>query len=82
MLQDFPCRIEIEEVNALPIGLESAIGHQDTANVLCVPMNRINISLKKGDVSYVAQLQGGRLPEGCTTLPEGFSIKFLKVTVL
>ena len=81
MVTEFPCAISIEEVNQLPEGLESAIGHQDTANVLGVPMNRVNVSLSKGDVAYVAQLQGGRLPEGSTTLPEGFSLKFFKVTV-
>jgi len=32
-------------------------------------------------VLYVAQLQGGRLPEGSTTLPEGFSFKLLKINV-
>lgn len=62
--------------------LESAVGHQDTANVLGVPMNRANVKLEKGDSVIVAQLQGGRLPEGSTTLPEGFSFKFLLVTVL
>lgn len=62
--------------------LVSAIGHADTARVLGVPMNRVNITLKKGDVAFVAQLQGGRLPEGSTTLPEGFSFKFVKVEVL
>lgn len=61
--------------------IKSAIGHQDTAAVLDVPMNRINVSLKKGDVAYVAQLQGGRLPEGSTELPEGFSFKFLRVII-
>ena len=29
----------------------------------------------------MAQILGGRLPEGSTTLPEGFEIQFLKVTV-
>lgn len=78
---DVPCSVCFEEVDALPDGLVSAIGHQDTANVLGVPMNRINVHLSKGDVAYVAQLQGGRLPEGSTTLPDGFSFKFIKVTV-
>jgi hypothetical protein len=45
-------------------------------------MNRVNVTLRKGDTAFVAQLQGGRLPEGCTTLPEGFSFKFVKVEVL
>ena len=69
-------------------GVNSAVGHPDTANVLTsllgveIPANRINISLKGGDVVYVAQLTGGRLPEGATTLPEGFKFKFIKVTCL
>lgn len=78
---DVPCNVQFEEVDALPENLISAIGHQDTANILGVPMNRINVHLSKGDVAYVAQLQGGRLPEGATTLPEGFSFKYIKVVV-
>ena len=71
-----------DEVFSTGHRLVSAIGHQDTANVLGVEMNRINVTLRKGDVAFVAQLQGGRLPEGSTTLPEGFSFKFFKVEVL
>ena len=81
MLQDFPATVRFEEVEKIPVGLESAIGHQDTANVLGVPCNRVNVTLKKGDIAFVAQLQGGRLPEGSKTLPEGFTFKFLKVIV-
>ncbi len=76
-----PCKVEFEEVESLPEGLQSAIGHADTARVLGVEMNRVNVHLNKGDVAYVAQLTGGRLPEGSTTLPEGFKFKFIKVTV-
>lgn len=78
---DLPSKVSFEEVGSLPEGLTSAIGHQDTANVLGVPMNRVNVHLAKGDIAYVAQLQGGRLPEGSTKLPDGFSFKFIKVTV-
>lgn len=74
--------VRFTEVPELPKGLTSAIGHKDTANVLGVEMNRINVTLKRGDTAYVAQLQGGRLPEGSTTLPEGYSFKFIKVEVL
>ena len=74
--------VQFTEVSRLPSGLTSAIGHQDTANVLGVEMNRVNVSLAQGDTAFVAQLQGGRLPEGSTTLPEGFSFKFIKVEVL
>ena len=79
---DVPCEVRFTSVDSLPEGLTSAIGHQDTANVLGVPMNRVNVHLAKGDVAYVAQLMGGRLPEGSTTLPAGFSFKFVKVEVL
>ena len=78
---DVPCSVTFVEVDALPDGLTSAIGHQDTANVLGVPMNRCNVHLSKGDTAYVAQLIGGRLPEGTTTLPDGFAFKFIKVIV-
>ena len=81
MLADFPTSVKITEVESLPSGLTSAIGHQDTANVLGVPMNRQNVSLHKGDTAFVAQLVGGRLPEGSTTLPEGFAFKFLKIEI-
>lgn len=79
MIKNFPADIEIKEVGNFPTGCISAVGHQDTANVLGVECNRINITLDKGDELFVAQLQGGRLPEGSTTLPEGFCFKFLKV---
>lgn len=59
----------------------SVVGHPDTARVLGVKFNRVSIRLAKGDVLYVAQLVGGRLPEGATTLPEGYSFKYLKVEV-
>lgn len=62
--------------------IESVVGHADTASVLGVPCNRVSVTLNKGDSMIVAQLMGGRLPEGSTTLPEGFSFKFLKVSVL
>jgi hypothetical protein len=74
--------VKFTKVSELPEGLTSAVGHADTARVLGVEMNRINVTLKRGDTAYVAQLQGGRLPEGSTTLPEGFTFKFIKVEVL
>ena len=78
---DVPASVKFEEVESLPEGLTSAIGHADTAAVLGVPMNSINVKLNSGDVAFVAQLVGGRLPEGSTSLPEGFKFKFIKVTV-
>jgi hypothetical protein len=81
--------VRFEEIDAteVPTDVVSAIGHADTAVVLSdllgfpVSMNRINISLDEDTELYVAQLIGGRLPEGATTLPEGFSFKFYRVTL-
>ena len=79
--------VSVETVSAedIPMDIVSCIGHADTANVLTnilgmeVPVNRMSVTLHEGDVLYVAQIVGGRLPEGATTLPEGFSFKFMKV---
>lgn len=70
-------------------GFTSAIGHVDTAQVVSgllgmdVPANRISISLESGkDTLIIAQIMGGRLPEGATTIPDGMRIDFIKVEVL
>lgn len=60
---------------------QSCVGHADTAAVLGVPMARVNVSLQKGDSLFVAQLQGGRLPEGATTLPPGASFAWVRVYI-
>ena len=65
----------------------SVVGHADTARVfsslLGIPIahNRETISLTPTDRLYVGQLIGGRLPEGATTLPEGFQIKWICVSI-
>lgn len=95
MLDKFPAEIMVREVSnwflieQLTIcGFKSVIGHEDTARVVStllqdmnIPCNRENITLKKGDHLVVFQLTGGRLPEGATTLPEGFTHKFLWVEI-
>ena len=81
--------VHFQEIAAtdIPADVQSAIGHTDTAAVLSsllgfeVPTNRINVSLDSETILYLAQLQGGRLPEGATTLPDGFCFKFLKVFI-
>ena len=67
---------------------QSCIGHADTAAVVSgllgkpVEPNRVSVKLTAGDVLYVAQVVGGRLPEGSTTLPEGFVLQFLRVCLV
>ena len=67
-------------------GLVSYIGHADTARVLSgilgveVPFRRAFGVLSPGESVLVAQVTGGRLPEGATTLPEGVKLQFWVVT--
>lgn len=87
MLASFPVKINISEVTTIPIDVVSCIGHVDTANVLTnmlgfdVPCNRQSVTVDADTELYVAQVVGGRLPEGATTLPEGYVIKFFRVKV-
>jgi len=81
--------LTLDEVKSLlKEGFVSAVGHQDTGAVLSdmlgldVPCDRINVHLTPDDVLVVAQITGGRLPEGTTSLPLGFTLKFVKVRVL
>lgn len=82
--------VRFEEIDAteVPADVVSAVGHADTAAVLSnmlgfeVPMNRAFITLDEDTEIYVAQLVGGRLPEGSTTLPKGFTFKFYRVIML
>ena len=76
--------VSIVPVESLPkesADCVSVVGHPDTAAVLGVTFNRASVKLNKGDILYVAQLVGGRLPEGATSLPEGFSFKFVRITI-
>ena len=84
-----PTTVRFEEIDTteVPTNVISAIGHADTAAVLSdilgfeIPMNRTFVTLEEDTELFVAQLVGGRLPEGSTTLPEGFRFKFFRVTI-
>ncbi len=79
--------LAVDEARALAAGMASAVGHPDTAAVFAatlgvpVPMNRATVRLAPGDVALVGQMMGPRLPEGATSLPEGASIAWVRVTV-
>jgi len=60
---------------------QSCVGHADTAAILGVPCQRTNVTLAPGDKVYVAQLVGGRLPEGAKTLPQGARFEWVCVAV-
>jgi hypothetical protein len=69
-------------------GCRSAVGHADTAARISsilgveVPMNRVSLSVgDEGGEFLLAQYMGPRLPEGCTTLPEGAELRFILVSI-
>ena len=76
--------ISIEDV---PKNFISIVGHADVASVLStlldtdVPVNRVSVSLQPGDILYVGQYIGPRLPEGATKLPSGAKIKWYRVDI-
>ena len=80
------CKVEVSP-EQVPVNAESIIGHKDTAAVVStilgmnVPCNRASVMLDDEDTLYVAQVVGGRLPEGATIIPDGMEIKFYRITV-
>lgn len=68
-------------------GAISLVGHEDTARLFSsligeeVATNRVSVKLRRGDILFVGQYSGPRLPEGATTLPEGASIRWLRVAI-
>lgn len=91
MLGQFPAKLDVAEMSIADVKaveqLESCVGHADTAAILAnmlgrpVANNRVSLKLNAGEAVVVAQYMGPRLPEGCTTLPEGAKITFLQVRV-
>lgn len=59
---------------------KSIIGHKDLANLLGLEFNRESIKIDKNDELIVCQVWNGRLPEGCTTLPDDVELKYFYIT--
>ena len=76
-----------EAVKRFATGVESAVGHTDTAALFSallgmeVPVNRVSLSLPPGEEIIIGQYTGPRLPEGATTLPEGAAVRWLHAVV-
>jgi hypothetical protein len=93
ILARFPAHVYVSELSTGAtremlgeLGIESFIGHADTAAMLSrelempVAANRANLVLEPGNQMIVAQYVGPRLPEGTVALPEGARIKWYCVT--
>lgn len=65
--------------------VQSCIGHTDICNVINSELesnfevNRVFVDLYKEDSLIVCQFVGGRLPEGCKTLPEDVKLEYYLV---
>lgn len=68
----------ISKEEAMNLMTDSAVGHEDFAEALGVPYNRVSLKLRKGDTFVLAQRIGERLPEGTTTLNGDIQVVFLK----
>ena len=82
------CPLILSQARTIAVnGLESAVGHPDTAAVFStvigvqVPANRATLALGPGDRLLVGQYRGPRLPEGTTTLPDGAKIEWAMVYI-
>lgn len=79
--------LSLDEAKCLGQDAVSVVGHADTAAIFesqlgyAVPPNRQTVSLAKGDELVVGQYIGPRLPEGVKTLPDGATIKWLRVVI-
>jgi hypothetical protein len=81
-------RVEIQPVlpSEIPANAKSIVGHADMAAVVSsllgreVTVNRESVTLQAGDILFVAQYHGPRLPAGATKLPSGARIEFYRIT--
>lgn len=94
MVETFPVTVDAEEISIDRVrhileeeGVESAVGHPDTAGLFSqvigieIPMARVSLKLSHGDTVIVGQYSGPRMEEGCTTLFQDASIKWLLISL-
>jgi Domain of unknown function (DUF1874) len=93
MLSALVADIKVSEITLaearglLEVGVESCVGHADTASVFSeqlgvqIPAARATVTLADGEMILVGQYSGPRLPEGATSLPEGANIKWIVLLV-
>lgn len=91
MVKRYPLSMTVDEVDkktfidGLKFGFYGAVGHSPTASLMTndlglhIGFNRVRVTVSAGDTLFVWQYAGGRLPEGCTVLPDGGDIRYLRV---
>lgn len=82
-LVQIPTAISWEEFDeALKGDFINCMGHDDVAHMVGLEKNRISISLRDGDVIFIAQYIGPRLEEGTTVLPDGAKIVPIRYDII
>lgn len=87
MLREPDCLINInrlseEDFKKLSFDAYSIIGHKDIADVLGLEYNRESVKVNPDDIVLVAQLSGGRLPEGATKIPKNRKIEYFCIQII
>lgn len=76
------CMLDVEEADGFPPDAESHVGSREIAAILGVGYSRRWVKLRRGDVAYVVVPEGGNIPMGSVSLPEGVTLRYLKITVI
>lgn len=81
-------RLELHDAQPLAAHAVSAVGHDDTAQLLGtllglpVPVNRASLELATGDTLLVGQYRGPRLAPGETRLPDGAHVAWYRLDLV
>lgn len=62
-------------------GAISRIGNPILAQILRLPYNPSYININEGDVAFVINLRGGRIPVGAEEFPEDVDVKYTRVEI-
>lgn len=85
MLQLLDCfklngiRLTENQFNSMSKQAKSFVGHKAAAEEMGVEYNRDDLLLKSGDILYVRQIAGKRLPEGVNTIPSNVEIQYWQI---
>ena len=68
----------LHKYHEYPYRYVNFMGHEQTANKVDLPMERITVRAKPGDTIFWLQYNGPRLEEGATTVPDDASFTPMK----
>ena len=75
------CLFAMRKQHSEFVEVTNGMGHESTAVMLGEHAYRRSLSLKKGDILYIPQYRGPRLPEGETTLPKNAILVPIRVEI-